>query len=113
MASSASPRESWNEECRWQSMKPGVATVRRPSSLRLPENCPAISGDLPTATILPSFTAIAASRMMRRSASTVISQSMSVISRSIACTTGSAYLLFPACVTPPPAASSTAATIPA
>ena len=28
MASSASPRESWNEECRWQSTKPGVATVR-------------------------------------------------------------------------------------
>ena len=28
------PRESWNDECRWQSTKPGVATVRRPSTLR-------------------------------------------------------------------------------
>ena len=36
LASSASPRESWNDECRWQSMKPGVATVLRPSMAFLP-----------------------------------------------------------------------------
>jgi hypothetical protein len=69
-------------------MKPGAATVWRPLILRLPDRRREISDDLPTATNFPSSTAIAASRMTRRSASTVISQSMSAISRSTDCKVG-------------------------
>ena len=36
LASSASPRESWNDACRWQSTKPGVATVSAPVDLCAP-----------------------------------------------------------------------------
>src|SRR6266852_9271226 len=45
-----------------------------------------MSADLPTATILPPSTAIAASRMMRRLGSMVISHAMSAMTRSTDCT---------------------------
>src|SRR5271163_2788817 len=45
-----------------------------------------MSADLPTATILPPSTTIAASRMTRRLASMVISQAMSAMTRSTDCT---------------------------
>src|SRR6478752_5859068 len=93
LASSASPRDSANDECRWQSMKPGVATVRRPSITCLPANRLAISAALSMATILPWSTATDASRMTRRWVSIVISQSISAMSRSTDCTLDS--------VTPP------------
>src|SRR4051795_2391933 len=93
LASSASPRDSANDECRWQSMKPGVATVRRPSITCLPANRFAISATLSMATILPWSTATDASRMTRRWVSIVINQSISAMSRSTDCTLDS--------VTPP------------
>src|SRR3954464_13360607 len=65
LASSASPRDSANDECRWQSTKPGVATVQRPSITCLPANRFAISAALSMATILPWSTATYASRMAR------------------------------------------------
>src|SRR5215475_1345390 len=85
-ASSASPRDSWKEEWRWQSTKPGVATVSRPSTLFLAGQRAATSADLPTATILPPSIAIAASRMTRRPGSIVISQAMLAMMRSTNCT---------------------------
>src|SRR5262245_49595148 len=45
-----------------------------------------MSADLPTPTILPASTTIAASRMTRRLASMVISQAMSAMTRSTGCT---------------------------
>src|SRR5215475_3799443 len=86
LASSASPRESANDECRWQSTKPGVATEWRPSITSRPAKRLASSADLSIATILPLSTAMAASRTMRRCASIVISQSISAMTRSTDCT---------------------------
>src|SRR5262245_20139020 len=86
LASSASPRESANDECRWQSTKPGVATERRPSITSRPAKRLASLADLSIATILPLSTAMAASRTMRRCASIVISQSISAMTRSTDCT---------------------------
>src|SRR5262245_50631929 len=93
LASSASPRESENEECRWQSTKPGIATVRRPSITSRPAKRLASSVDFSMATILPLSTAMAASRTMRRCASIVISQSISAMTRSTDCTLDSELVL--------------------
>src|SRR6476661_1823585 len=97
LASSASPRDSANDECRWQSTKPGVAMVRRPSITCLPANRFAISAALSMATILPWSIATDASRMTRRWVSIVISQSISAMSRSTDCTLDSVTPPVPPC----------------
>jgi len=60
--------------------------------VRLPAYSLAIAADLPTATILPACTATAASRMMRRCGSTVMSQPISAISKSTDCTARAYFL---------------------
>ena len=79
------------------STKPGVPTMPDPSRVSSALQAAAISADFPIAANLPSTTAMAASRMMRRSVSTVISQSIPVTMRSARrLASFMPYLLYPA-----------------
>ena len=89
--SSASPRESWNEECRWQSTKPGVATVARPSMRRLAGIARRDVGRLADR---DDLAAVDRDRRVADDAaagSMVISQAMSAMMRSTDCTGGSMH----------------------